>query len=162
MSTMMFLMSLASSQQAGLTDSILFVTDAPITGDFTRIASTFGNKKATPDSYGHGGDLHVRYPDGTIKNLTRSGGYGVWGSQFTNGRAVRQPSDIASYAGSNIVLTAQAMEVSRTGSPAECVTVRDTSGMNGSAARFLRVNVHTTVVTTLAPDILGIDDVISV
>jgi len=50
-------------------------------------------------------------------------------------------TDIASYTGSNIVLTAQAMEVSRTGSPAECVTVRDTSGLNGGTSRFLRVNV---------------------
>jgi len=50
-------------------------------------------------------------------------------------------SDIASYAGSNIVLTAQAMEVSRTGSPNESVTIRDTSSMNGNSARFLRVNV---------------------
>jgi hypothetical protein len=136
----MLLMSLASSPQAGLTDSILFVTRARITGDFTRIASTFGNKKATPGSYGHGGDLYVRYPDGAIKNLTRAGGYGVWGSQATNGKAVRQSSNIARYAGSNIVLTAQAMEVSRAGSPDESVTVRDTSGTNGSAARFLRIN----------------------
>jgi len=50
-------------------------------------------------------------------------------------------SDIASYAGSNIVLTAQALEISRIGSPNENVTVRDTSGMNGRLARYLRVSV---------------------
>jgi hypothetical protein len=44
------------------------------------------------DSCGRGGDLYIRYPDGTVKNLTRAAGYGVWGSQFTNGIAVRQPS----------------------------------------------------------------------
>jgi len=50
-------------------------------------------------------------------------------------------SDIASYAGSNSVLTAQAKEVSRVGSPDESVTVRDLSGMNGQPVRYLRVNV---------------------
>jgi hypothetical protein len=50
-------------------------------------------------------------------------------------------SDIATYAGSNVQLTAQAMEVSRIGSPNESVTVRDTSGTGTQAARFLRVNV---------------------
>ena len=50
-------------------------------------------------------------------------------------------SDIASYAGSNRVLTVQAMELSRVGSPNESVTVRDLTGMNGQPARFLRVNV---------------------
>ena len=50
-------------------------------------------------------------------------------------------SDIATYASSNIVLNPGAMEVSRNGSPDESVTVRDTTGMNGSPARFLRVSV---------------------
>jgi hypothetical protein len=50
-------------------------------------------------------------------------------------------SDIANYAGSNSVLSTQAMEVSRVGSPDESVTVRDTTGMNGQSARFLRVSV---------------------
>ena len=50
-------------------------------------------------------------------------------------------ADIASYAGSNRVLGAQAMEISRIGSPNESVTIRDNSGMNDRAARFLRVRV---------------------
>ena len=50
-------------------------------------------------------------------------------------------SDIASYSGSNNVLTAQAAEISRSGSPNESVTIRDLSGMNGNAGRFLRVSV---------------------
>jgi hypothetical protein len=50
-------------------------------------------------------------------------------------------SDIASYSGSNSVLTAQAMEVSRAGLPDESVTVRDLSGMTGQPVRYLRVNV---------------------
>jgi hypothetical protein len=50
-------------------------------------------------------------------------------------------SDIATYAGSNVQLTAQATEVSLIGSPNESVTVRDMSGTGAQAARFLRVNV---------------------
>ena len=50
-------------------------------------------------------------------------------------------TDIASYADSNNVLTTQAMEVSRAGSPDESVTVRDTTGINANPARFLRVSV---------------------
>jgi hypothetical protein len=81
----------AMALHAGPTNSILFVTQVPIPGDFTSIGSTFGNHKATLESCGRGGDLYVRYPDGLIKNLTRAPGYGTWGSQLTNGIAVRQP-----------------------------------------------------------------------
>jgi hypothetical protein len=48
-------------------------------------------------------------------------------------------SDIATYSGSNSVLTAQAKEMSRVNSPDESVTVRDISGLKKSA--FLRVMV---------------------
>ena len=50
-------------------------------------------------------------------------------------------TDLATYTGTNRVLTTQAVEISRTGSPNETVTVRDTSGMNGKTSRYLRVNV---------------------
>ena len=79
------------SAQAGPTNAILFVTQVPIPGDFTTIASTFGNQKATLDSCGRGGALYIRYPDGSITNLTWAAGYGRWGAQMTNGIAVRQP-----------------------------------------------------------------------
>jgi hypothetical protein len=49
--------------------------------------------------------------------------------------------DLVSYAGSNSVLTVQALEVSRVGSPNERVTIRDTSGMKSASARYFRVNV---------------------
>ncbi len=83
---------LATSVFAGPTNSILFVTQVQIPGDFTSIASTFGNQQATPVSCGRGGDLYIRYPDGTVKNLTRAAGFGRWGAQYTNGIAVREPS----------------------------------------------------------------------
>jgi hypothetical protein len=50
-------------------------------------------------------------------------------------------SDIATYSGSNSVLTANAREISRTGSPDESVTVRETGPMNKASGHFLRVSV---------------------
>lgn len=75
----------------GPTNAILFVTQVPIPGDYITIGSVFGNQQATMESCGRGGDLYIRYPDGTLKNLTRAAGFGLWGSQNTNGIAVRQP-----------------------------------------------------------------------
>lgn len=82
----------ASALLAGPTNSILFVTQAPVPADFTTIGSVFGNHRATPDTCGRGGDLYIRYPDGTLKNLTRAAGFGTYGAQATNGIAVRQPA----------------------------------------------------------------------
>ncbi len=81
----------AQPPSTGPTNAILFVTQIPVPGDFTTIGSVFGNQQATLDSCGRGGDLCIRYPDGTVKNLTRAAGYGQWGMQTTNAIAVRQP-----------------------------------------------------------------------
>jgi len=88
----LILLVIGRSLVAGPTNSILFVTQVPIPADFTTIGSVFGNHRATPDTCGRGGDLYIRYPDGTVRNLTRAAGYGVYGPQHTNGIAVRQPS----------------------------------------------------------------------
>ncbi len=77
---------------AGPTNSILFVTQVPVPADFVTIGSVFGNHRSGPDICGRGGDLWIRYTDGTLKNLTRAAEYGVYGAQHTNGIAVRQPS----------------------------------------------------------------------
>lgn len=90
--TILSLLALAPALFAGPTNSILFVTQVSIPPDFTTIGSVFGNHRATPDSCGRGGDLYIRYPDGTLKNLTRAAGFGKYGVQHTNGIAVRQPS----------------------------------------------------------------------
>jgi len=50
-------------------------------------------------------------------------------------------SDIATYSGSNVVLTSQAVEVSRFGSPNETVTIRDVSAAVSQPRHFLRVQV---------------------
>ncbi len=81
----------ASAMGTGPTNAILFVTQVPVPADFTTIASTFGNHLGDPGACGRGGDLYIRYPDGTLKNLTRAAGYGQWGTQAPNGIAVRQP-----------------------------------------------------------------------
>jgi len=52
-------------------------------------------------------------------------------------------SDIATYTGSNSVLTAEAQEVVRTGAPDESVTVRETGSLLGPTRHFLRVSVTT-------------------
>ncbi len=72
---------------------ILFVTQIPIGFDFTTIGSVFGNHRPAPDSAGRGGDLYIRYPDGTLRNLTAAAGYGApSGFQGANSIAVRDPA----------------------------------------------------------------------
>ena len=74
---------------------ILFVTQIPIRQDFTTITAVFGNQKAGLQDVGRGGDLWIRYGDGTLKNLTQAAGYGSTGAngfQDHNAIAVRDPS----------------------------------------------------------------------
>ncbi|MCA9839705.1 MAG: hypothetical protein KC422_22550 [Trueperaceae bacterium] len=75
-----------------LANPILFVTQVPIAADFATITSTFGNHLASMDAVGRGGDLWIRYPDGSLKNLTREAGFGTEGFQGANAIAVRDPS----------------------------------------------------------------------
>jgi hypothetical protein len=71
---------------------ILFVTQVPVVGDFTTIGSTFGNHSASPASVARGGDLWIRYEDGTLRNLTEAAGFGERADfQGTNAIAVREP-----------------------------------------------------------------------
>ena len=80
------------SQGSQLPHPILFVTQFPVADDFTTIGSVFGNHRAAMDSAGRGGDLWIRYPDGTQKNLTAAAGFGVAGMQGATAIAVRDPS----------------------------------------------------------------------
>lgn len=82
-----------SAGAAAITEPILFVTQIPIRDDYTTIGSVFGNQRADMDSVGRGGDLWMRYSDGTLKNLTAEAGYGIAnGFQGANAIAVRDPS----------------------------------------------------------------------
>src|SRR6202051_4910999 len=77
---------------AVVANPILFVTQVPVPADFTTVASVFGNQTAPVASAPRGGDLWIRYPDGTMKNLTRAAGFGAGGMQGANAIAVREPS----------------------------------------------------------------------
>jgi len=73
---------------------ILFVTQVPLpSGDaFASRSSTFANHLPSMDSVPRGGDLMIRYPNGTLRNLTRDAGYGDAGvQQGANAIAVREP-----------------------------------------------------------------------
>ena len=70
---------------------ILFVTQVPVPVDFAAIGSTFANHVASPASVYRGGDLWIRYPNGTLRNLTQEAGFGVSGAQGANSIAVRDP-----------------------------------------------------------------------
>ena len=71
---------------------IIFVTQFPISEDFTTIGSTFGNHSGRIDKVGRGGDLYIRYTNGTLRNLTREAGYGNSGFQSDSSIAVRDPN----------------------------------------------------------------------
>jgi hypothetical protein len=71
---------------------ILFVTQVPVPGDFTTVASVFGNASGGMQAAPRGGDLWIQYPNGTRKNLTQLAGFGQTGSQDGSGIAVREPS----------------------------------------------------------------------
>ena len=71
---------------------ILFVTQVPVPDDFTTIASVFGNQRSDVEAAPRGGDLWIRDPDGTLRNLTQEAGYGQDGRQGARAIAVREPS----------------------------------------------------------------------
>lgn len=70
---------------------ILFVTQVPVPVDFATIGSTFANHIGSPASVYRGGDLWIRYPDGSLRNLTAEAGFGNSGFQGAQAIAVRDP-----------------------------------------------------------------------
>lgn len=70
---------------------IVFVTQVPNPQDFATIGSTFANHQGAVESAPRGGDLYIRYSDGSLKNLTSAAGYGVDGFQNAASIAVRDP-----------------------------------------------------------------------
>ena len=87
-----FFLLAARSSTAQPSNPILFVTQVPVPADFTTIGSTFGNHQGSLSSAARGGDLWIRYPDGTLRNLTQEAGYGSEGFQSENAIAVREPA----------------------------------------------------------------------
>jgi hypothetical protein len=92
LSAVLLLSALTASAAESIPNPILFVTQVPVPGDFTTVASTFGNQLGPVAEAPRGGDLWIRYPDGTLKNLTRAAGFGTAGMQGANAIAVREPS----------------------------------------------------------------------
>lgn len=74
-----------------LNNPILFCTQVPNPFDFTTLMSTFGNHMAGMNHAPRGGDLYIRYPDGTLKNLTQLAGFGENDHQGANAISVRDP-----------------------------------------------------------------------
>lgn len=83
---------------------IVFVTQVPVPADFTTIASVFGNHQSSMESVARGGDLWIRYPDGTLKNLTQAAGVSSSGLQGAAAIAVREPA--VSWDGKKIIFSA--------------------------------------------------------
>ncbi|MEO7917540.1 MAG: hypothetical protein ABIR16_07835 [Dokdonella sp.] len=77
--------------RAALPYPILFVTQFPIPDDFATIGSVFANHRGTIEPNGRGGDLWIRYPDGSMRNLTNEAGFGSVGMQGANVIGVRDP-----------------------------------------------------------------------
>ncbi len=76
-----------------LPNPILFATQVPIPADFATIGSVFANHLGGLQEAGRGGDLYIRYTDGTLCNLTGEAGYGVAaGLQGEDAIAVRDPA----------------------------------------------------------------------
>ncbi len=84
--------ALAVRSGGALPNPILFVTQMPIPVDFATIGSTFANHLGGLQEVGRGGDLYIRYPDGSLRNLTQEAGYGVSGFQGATAIAVRNPA----------------------------------------------------------------------
>lgn len=82
---------LASSCFALPNNPIIFVAQVPLPNDFATVNSTFGNQVGSVDQRSFG-DLYIRYPDGTLKNLTAAAGLGNSGLQGANSIAVRDPA----------------------------------------------------------------------
>ena len=92
LSLFLFTPTLTKAQSSTPTNPILFVTQVPVTASMSTIGSAINHHLANPQAAPRGGDLWIRYPDGTLKNLTQSAGYGVEGLQVGEAIAVRDPA----------------------------------------------------------------------
>lgn len=86
-----FFLLLIGNLSAEVTNPIIFVVQPPFINDFAAVNSTFGNHRGDLEAAPRGGDLYIRYTDGSLKNLTRAAGYGNDGFQGTNSILVRDP-----------------------------------------------------------------------
>jgi len=97
------LIAAGSTGAQQLPNPILFVTQYPVSDDFATIGAVFANHRGDIALSGRGGDLYIRYPDGSLRNLTQEAGYGSSGAQGANAIAVRDPA--VSWDGSKAVFS---------------------------------------------------------
>ena len=79
------------TESVALPNPIMFVGQVALPDDFTVVVSTFGNHDGHEAVAPRGGDLFILYPSGTLKNVTRTAGFGNTGFQGANSIAVREP-----------------------------------------------------------------------
>ncbi len=88
-----FLLSISNSYikttRAAQLPPIMFVTQPPFGADFVSVNATFGNHRGSTRFAPRGGDLYIRYGDGSLRNLTAEAGFGL---QAGKEIAVREPS----------------------------------------------------------------------
>ena len=81
-----------ASRDAGaapVAPTVMFVTQVPFGADFASTNATFGNHDPYTGNTPRGGDLYIRYGDGTLRNLTAEAGLGLTPGQEIS---VREPS----------------------------------------------------------------------
>ncbi len=90
----LFILSLYSLDLVAQTlpNPIIFCTQVPFPQGFATSLDAFGNHQASTFSAPRGGDLYIRYTDGSLKNLTQTAGFGQNGFQGATAIAVRDPS----------------------------------------------------------------------
>ncbi len=71
---------------------IMFCTVVAQAADSATQCALVASHLGTYSASLRGGDLWIHYPNGVLKNLTKTAGYGSEGSQRTNAISVRQPS----------------------------------------------------------------------
>ena len=78
---------------SAISTPVMFVTQVPTAGDiFAGRLAAFANHMTDMTSVPRGGDLMIRYPDGSLRNLTKEAGFGMEGRQGANAIAVREPT----------------------------------------------------------------------
>lgn len=85
-------LGLSPMLRAQLRNPIVFVTAVPTPSAQPTQTSLFSNHLGDIISAPRGGDLWIRYPDGSLRNLTLEAGYGSSGLQGANAIAVREPN----------------------------------------------------------------------
>lgn len=143
------------SQASGAPASypILFVAQVPLATDFAARMSAFANHATGVNAAPRGGELVLRYPDGSLRFLTEEAGLGEAGLQGAAAIAVREPS--VHWSG------AKALFSMLVGNAASAVwQVYEVSGLaKGETARIVKVAQQPAAYNNLAP-LYGSDDAI--